>query len=166
MDTEREAMTLERKAFVQWLETLQPSIPTTVEVECAWRGYQAAWQYVREKTDFAARMTERIAANLPRATEPVACGLFTNDGLIRMWSKKWFGEVGGKSVDPTPLYTSPPERAPDAKDAEIAHLREVLGDLLSWFPAKPSSPEWRLEAGDHGADEAVEAARAAMAQEQ
>ena len=53
------------------------------------------------------------------------------------------------------------------RDEEITRLRdrvqqleEALSDLLSWFPAKPSPPEWRLPGGGHGADEAVAAARA------
>lgn len=45
------------------------------------------------------------------------------------------------------------------KDKEIAGLREALNDLLSWFPDKPSDPEWRIAAGVYGADEAVSVAR-------
>ena len=41
-------------------------------------------------------------------------------------------------------------------------LRTALYDLLSWFPEKPSPPEWRIEAGERGADDAVQAARDAM----
>lgn len=33
--------TAERIAFVKWLEQLQPPIPTTREVEQAWRAWQA-----------------------------------------------------------------------------------------------------------------------------
>lgn len=43
----------------------------------------------------------------------------------------------------------------------VAKLEEVLDDLLSWFD-KPSEPEWRIKAGPYGADDAVEAARAAL----
>jgi hypothetical protein len=50
------------------------------------------------------------------------------------------------------------------KDAEIQRLREALEDLLSWFPEKPSPPEWRLRAGEHGADDAVSFARAALSE--
>ena len=35
----------------------------------------------------------------------------------------------------------------------------VLGDLMTWFPAKPSEPQWQLKAGTYGADDAIEAAR-------
>lgn len=44
--------------------------------------------------------------------------------------------------------------------AEVERLREVLVDLVSWFPEKPSEPEWRLMAGKYGADDAISAARA------
>lgn len=47
--------------------------------------------------------------------------------------------------------------------AERDALRSALDDLMSWFPEKPSPPEWRIVAGQHGADEAVKAARAALA---
>lgn len=48
------------------------------------------------------------------------------------------------------------------QQAENERLREALGDLISWFPEKPSEPEWRIRAGERGADDAVEAARAAL----
>jgi hypothetical protein len=54
----------------------------------------------------------------------------------------------------------------DAARAEALSLRGALGDLISWFPDKPSPPEWRLRGGVHGADAAVEAARAALAQKE
>lgn len=53
------------------------------------------------------------------------------------------------------------ERATRA-EAEAAALREALADLLSWLPDKPSPSEWRLESGPNGADDAIEAARAAI----
>ena len=53
----------------------------------------------------------------------------------------------------------------DAQAAQIAGLREVLNDLLSWFPDKPTEPEWRLRAGEWGADDAVVAARQALTPE-
>ncbi len=59
-------------------------------------------------------------------------------------------------------------RAQDAADtlralaAERYTLREALADLMSWFPDKPSPPEWRFRGGEYGADEAVKAARAAL----
>ena len=49
----------------------------------------------------------------------------------------------------------------EAADA-VEKLRQVLGDLLLWFPDEPSPPEWRFLAGEHGADEAVQAAREAL----
>lgn len=42
---------------------------------------------------------------------------------------------------------------------EAAELRSALHDLLTWFPDKPSPPEWRLRGGEQGADEAVQYAR-------
>lgn len=50
-------------------------------------------------------------------------------------------------------------------EAEVERLRELLSDLMSWFPDKPSRPEWRITAGEYGADAAVAAARAALATE-
>lgn len=50
--------------------------------------------------------------------------------------------------------------------AEADRLREALSDLLSWFSDAPSPPEWRLLAGTHGADDAITAARAAIASSQ
>ena len=52
----------------------------------------------------------------------------------------------------------------EAQSAELARLREVLTDILSWFDGGPSSyGPWIIKAGERGADEAVEAARAALA---
>jgi hypothetical protein len=48
-------------------------------------------------------------------------------------------------------------------EAEVTKVREALGDLLSWFPKEPSKPEWRLEAGPSGADDAVAHARSLIA---
>ncbi len=56
-----------------------------------------------------------------------------------------------------PLYRTSP--LPESR------WREALEDLLSWFPEEPTKPEWRLEAGKNGADDAIAAARAALAQE-
>jgi chromosome segregation ATPase len=48
--------------------------------------------------------------------------------------------------------------------AEAARLREMLADLVSWFDGEPTkSGLWLIEAGTHGADDAVNAARAALA---
>ncbi|ALH82918.1 hypothetical protein [Sphingopyxis macrogoltabida] len=41
-------------------------------------------------------------------------------------------------------------------------LETALGDLLSWFPDKPSDPEWRIKGGNYGADDAVEFARGTL----
>ena len=49
---------------------------------------------------------------------------------------------------------------------ENERLSTALGDLMTWFPEKPSDPEWRLKAGEYGADDAVEAARAALSPSQ
>jgi hypothetical protein len=54
------------------------------------------------------------------------------------------------------------EAEKDRLAAENARLRETLNDLMTWFPDKPSPPEWRLPGGKYGADEAVAAARAAL----
>jgi len=40
-----------------------------------------------------------------------------------------------------------------------ANMRLALADLMSWFPDKPTEPEWCLKAGVYGADEAIKAAQ-------
>ena len=65
-------------------------------------------------------------------------------------------------------------RHPLAREAaeEIASLRArveaaegALVDLMSWFPKKPSDPEWRIKGGVFGADDAVEHARSLVKKE-
>lgn len=46
--------------------------------------------------------------------------------------------------------------------ARNAELEMGLEDLLSWFPDKPSEPEWRINAGNYGADAAVSIARSLL----
>ena len=41
-------------------------------------------------------------------------------------------------------------------------LKEALGDLLSWIPDKPRPSEWVMTAGQHGADDAINHARALL----
>lgn len=53
-----------------------------------------------------------------------------------------------------------------ALEAEKAELVEALNDLVSWFPEKPTDPEWRLRGGERGADDAVTHARATLAKHQ
>lgn len=48
--------------------------------------------------------------------------------------------------------------------AENELMREALADLVSWFPETKPVPEWKIRAGEFGADDAVEAARNALAQ--
>lgn len=44
----------------------------------------------------------------------------------------------------------------------VEGMKVALADLLSWFPDKPTEPEWRIKAGNYGADDALKAARAAL----
>lgn len=53
----------------------------------------------------------------------------------------------------------PEDAAPAPTSNEAEDLRSALHDLLTWFPDKPSPPEWRLKGGEQGADEAVQHAR-------
>lgn len=56
---------------------------------------------------------------------------------------------------------TPTHRSDDMTDKL---LREALADLLSWFDSGPSEHgHWIIRAGEQGADDAVEAARAALA---
>jgi len=62
---------------------------------------------------------------------------------------------------------SPPVKAHDALlrlRAENERLKEALDDLVSWFPETKPVPVWKIRAGEFGADDAVEAARNALAQ--
>jgi hypothetical protein len=43
---------------------------------------------------------------------------------------------------------------------EAVEAKQVLADLMSWFPEKPAPAEWRFAAGQYGADDAVATARA------
>ena len=53
-------------------------------------------------------------------------------------------------------------KQPAASEGDgIVALKEVVSDLLSWFPDKPVH-EWRLPAGAQGADDAIAAAKAAI----
>lgn len=49
--------------------------------------------------------------------------------------------------------------------ARADRAEAAMRDLLSWFPDKsmPANLEWRLAAGDNGADDAIKEARAALA---
>ena len=49
---------------------------------------------------------------------------------------------------------------------EIVSLKEALSDLLTWFPDDASPSEWRIKAGEYGADDAIEAARALFKEEE
>lgn len=71
-----------------------------------------------------------------------------------------------KFADAQARATTAEEQLEKARE-ENKRLRETLADLMSWFPDDPSEPEWRIKAGRYGADDAIEAARAALkAQEQ
>ena len=62
----------------------------------------------------------------------------------------------------------PPVRGSGTKEALRARVeayREALVDLMSWFPKKPSDPEWRIKGGVFGADDAVEHARSLVEKE-
>lgn len=69
--------------------------------------------------------------------------------------------MGGPSSEHTAALLDDAAARIEALEAENKRLGEALDDLLSWFPEKPSVPEWRLKAGKYGADDAVDAARRA-----
>ena len=76
--------------------------------------------------------------------------------------------TGARGKHPSNIYNIADEAASQlaALKAENERLREALGDLVSWFPeeppAKPPEPEWRIRAGEWGADDAVSHARAVL----
>lgn len=56
----------ERKAFVAWLETLAPKLPTTHDVEVAWRAWTArAGKGEGELIAAAERVAERFGSDDP-----------------------------------------------------------------------------------------------------
>lgn len=89
------------------------------------------------------------------------------DMLMRRLCQHSYSIVG---PDETVWFSRRPDASPRPAAADagvrealtrVAKLEEVLDDLLSWFD-KPSEPEWRIKSGPYGADDAVEAARAAL----
>jgi len=47
----------------------------------------------------------------------------------------------------------------DTAEARLKQAVEVIAALTSWFPDRPTPPQWELPAGTLGADDAIEAAR-------
>ena len=80
------------------------------------------------------------------------------------------GMIGGPSFsDPGGCGERCPDcAARDESQKNAERYRSALEDLVSWFPDSPSH-EWRIKAGESGADDAIEHARktidAAMAKE-
>jgi hypothetical protein len=66
----------------------------------------------------------------------------------------------------SPLATRAADRLSEM-EAENKRLREALADLTSWF-TRPTfnGPIWTIPAGERGADDAVNAARAALEPQQ
>lgn len=89
-----------------------------------------------------------------------------DDHLAEELRAETFGQVAAEAMR---LYAG---RLDAFRDAELARLRarvaeleSVLADLVSWFPDKPEPPQWQIRAGEYGADDAIHAARAALAKE-
>lgn len=95
----------------------------------------------------AALQAERDAA-APKLPDDLA-GLVTElEGIPTGWIDSRLGKEGAVAIQ--------------SLVARIAELEAGLEDLLSWFPDKPSEPEWRIKAGNYGADDAVSIARSLL----
>lgn len=75
----------------------------------------------------------------------------------------WRNERHQCVTDPNLLTEAADEIA--SLRARVEAMREALVDLMSWFPEKPSDPEWRIKGGKFGADDAVEHARSLVEKE-
>ncbi len=72
------------------------------------------------------------------------------------WAKYWSGR-GLDDPDSGPLREAATALARLAGERD--EVRALIEDLLSWFPEKPAPSEWRIRAGELGADGAISAAR-------
>lgn len=109
-----------------------------------------------EETQSADKWMAQVLAGLGKRAkmEAVAFELAANQCLIRGGI---VGDDGG-----TPYCTM--EARATAAEAERDRMRAALADLVSWFDGGPSSyGPWIFRAGDRGADDAVNAARATLA---
>lgn len=70
----------------------------------------------------------------------------------------------GDTSQTRPLLTEAADEIASLR-ARVEVMREALVDLMSWFPEKPSDPEWRIKGGKFGADDAVEHARSLVEKE-
>ena len=75
----------------------------------------------------------------------------------------WRNERHQCVTDPNLLTEAADEIA--SLRARVEGLEGALVDLMSWFPEKPSDPEWRIKGGKFGADDAVEHARSLVEKE-
>jgi len=109
----------------------------------------------------AAIQAERDAAT-PKLPDDLAGLVERLNGVYRVPITDGFGAVGsGEEPDNPNEFVRRFETPPIQKEAAAAiqslvarnaELEAGLEDLLSWFPDKPSEPEWRIKAGNYGAD--------------
>jgi hypothetical protein len=115
---------------------------------------------------------DAIDAHLSRTAEPVAYALFTDKGLIRMWSREWFGDGHGKPVTPTPLFTHPSEDGRDKKCVDPLcgvpgwEAKDVLRDAARYRYVRENLPPGTFGDADVGDADSWDAAiDAAMAED-
>ena len=119
----------------------------------------------------AALQAERDAA-APKLPDDLAGLVERLNGVYRVPITDGLGAVGsGEEPDNPNEFVQRFETPPIQKEAAAAlqslvarnaELEMGLEDLLSWFPDKPSEPEWRIKAGNYGADAAVSIARSLL----
>ena len=134
-----------------------------------------AGRYPSEKFALQAIATalqaERDAA-IPKLPDDLAGLVERLNGVYRVPITDGLGAVGsGEEPDNPNEFVQRFETPPIQKEAAAAlqslvarnaELEMGLEDLLSWFPDKPSEPEWRIKAGNYGADAAVSIVRSLL----
>jgi hypothetical protein len=84
------------------------------------------------------------------------------DAIVNMTDDEIIAEWGFQRSPTGPLHAAAPRIA--ATEAENGKLKEALSDLVSWFTTpQVGGRVWIIPAGERGADDAVNNARAALA---
>lgn len=114
-----------------------------------------------------ARLMDEVCAALPpeavyRQSPPMTDTPGTLEERLRR-NAGWRNERHQCVTDPNLLTEAADEIA--SLRARVEALEGALVDLMSWFPKKPSDPEWRIKGGVFGADDAVVHARSLVEKE-
>lgn len=128
--------------------------PTAISRLRAWVAKDGGHVFAQHDADVASLLAERDALQAFKEY----CHQRMDEAGIPTHPNGKHSAAGCRIGDRFDILVARAERG----EADLARLREALADLLSWFPDQKPEPEWRLKAGKHGADDAIEAARAAL----